>query len=278
MNRLAGFRTLRISFGRCSLEYMIQKDHPGLPWMVFFHGFGQDSRAFETLFPVFQQSYNLISIHLYYHGESWVEGKNPLKKEEWLENIRLLLEREQVPSATFLAYSMGAKFALVAASELPEKVEQLILLAPDGLVMNPWYRFAAKTRVGRTILSVSTFWMPVLQPLFLLISKLGLVKQSLARFAMQQMATREQRKQVVRVWLMFRNIWPDNQKMTKLLSSGKLSVRLVLGKHDAIIRVKTLEPVRKKWPQIEWLILDCGHASLVEKLAKSLTNKTTTGN
>lgn len=274
---LAGFRTLRISHGRCSLEYMIQKDHPGLPWMVFFHGFGQDSRAFEQLFPVFEQRYNLISIHLYYHGESWVEGKEPLQREEWIENFRLLLEREQVSSATFLAYSMGAKFALVAASEIPEKVEQLILLAPDGLVMNPWYRFAAKTGLGRMILSISTFWMPVLQPLFLLISKIGLVKQSLARFALQQMATRDQRKQVVRVWLMFRKIWPDHQKITRLLSTGKLPVRLVMGKHDSIIRVKTLEPIRKKWPQIEWLILDCGHASLVEKLAKSLANKPING-
>lgn len=267
---LNGFRTLRISEGRCQLEYCLKKSHPESPWMVFFHGFGQDSRAFDDLFAIYSDSHNLLSVHIFYHGESWVEGKNPLRQEEWIACLARLFEKEEMAVSDFWAYSMGAKFALVAALALPERIGNLFLLAPDGMVMNPWYRFAAQTFLGRILLKLAANWMPALRPIFWLFSKIGLVKPPLARFALLQMATKDQRKQVLRVWLMFRLIWPDANRFRDLVAEKKLKVRLILGKHDSIIKPSSFKKFKNQIPLLEWVVLDCGHSSLIEKLAKLL--------
>jgi len=270
---VSGFRTLRVSDGRCQLEYCIKKNHPEFPWMVFFHGFGQDSRAFEELFSVYSGTHNLLSVHIFYHGESWMEGKKPLEIAEWNSCLTALLEKEEVPSADFWAYSMGGKFALVGALSMPERVRSLTLLAPDGMVMNPWYRFAAQTAPGRVLLRIAALWMPIVRPLFWLFSKLGLVKPALARFALLQMATSDQRKQVLRVWLMFRKIWPNGNDLKKVVQLNHFKIRLVLGKHDSIIKPSSFKKFKSQIPEMEWLLLDCGHSSLIEKLAKILVKE-----
>lgn len=265
-----GFRTFRISEGRCQLEYCIKKNHPELPWMVFLHGFGQDSRAFEDLFGIYENSHNLLSLHIFYHGESWIEGKKPLEIEEWLSIWDRLLEKENVKNPSIWAYSMGAKFALTSAIFRSNQVGPLFLMAPDGMVMNPWYAFATQNQFGRKILAISYFWMPVFRPIFWMLSKVGLVRPALARFAWLQMATLKQRKQVVRVWLRFRKIWPNPKMVRQLVAEKKIKIHLILGKFDPIIRPALFKKLQTSMPEMEVLLLESGHSRLVEKMADIL--------
>ena len=49
---------------------------------------------------------------------------------------------------TLIGFSLGGRMALSFLQANPEKVEKLILLAPDGLKVNFWYWLATQTCLG----------------------------------------------------------------------------------------------------------------------------------
>ena len=54
-----------------------------------------------------------------------------------------------------LGFSLGGRIALSLYQAQPENVEKLILLAPDGLIVNFWYWFSTQTWIGNNIFSFS---------------------------------------------------------------------------------------------------------------------------
>ena len=268
------WKTNLVTAGRCQLEYKLKKNHPGLPWMVFFHGFGQTSRAFDAVFPLLTPGFNLLTVHIFFHGSSSLEGTKPVTKSEWQAIIEALLAKEDIDTVHITAFSMGCKFALVTAERIPHRIQSLTLLAPDGFVMNPWYRFATQTPFGRLCLKFSIAFSPFFRLLVGLLSKTGFVKPALGRFAEYQMAHAHQRQLVQDVWIMFRKIWPDWPTLALEIEQYKIPVKVVLGKHDSIIHTGKFVPKQPEWKGFTWILLQSGHSSLVEKYAASLKENT----
>jgi pimeloyl-ACP methyl ester carboxylesterase len=80
---------------------------------------------------------------------------------------------------TLLGFSLGARIALTLYEANPEKVERLVLLAPDGLKVNFWYWLATQTWIGNKLFAC-TMQHPGWFLLFLkLLNKLKLVNSSI---------------------------------------------------------------------------------------------------
>ncbi len=263
------WKTGLISEGPCQLEYKYIS-HPGKPWMAFLHGFGQDYYAFHAVYPKMEAHCSFLALHLFFHGETSLEGTKPLDPEDWKRLIRSLFQRLEIDNAHWMAYSMGAKFTLLSYQEMPELFSGITLLAPDGVVMNPWYGFATKTMFGRFCTRVCLEYMPAFRFLVIVLGKLKLVRPSLGRFAASQLSTEEDRERVLDVWLRLRKMWPDEQKWRPYFNQHPIPFVLVLGKHDTIMSKSKFRTKRKEWTNIKWLDLEAGHASLVEKFAKEI--------
>lgn len=240
--------------------------------MVFLHGFSQTGKAFEPIFEIFQPRYSLLSIHIFFHGQSQLDESRPLLPEEWLELIHGIFQKLGIEKGRFLGFSMGCKFALFTAQIAPQLVTSLELLAPDGVVMNPWYRFGARTWFGRMCMRLFLSYLPAMRFLVLMLSRLGLLRPSLGRFVESQLASSAQRKRVLSVWIMFRNIWPNWNILPEKLISHHISTRIVLGRFDSIIPLPKFERQREKWKFVNWQVLDAGHSGLVDKYASEIRN------
>jgi len=266
------WKTGLISQGPCQLEYKFTS-HPGKPWMVFLHGFGQDFRAFEPMYTVLNEHFSFLSLNLFFHGESSLEGTGPLLPEDWKVLIEDLFEKLEIDKALWMAYSMGAKFTLTSYQLVPQLFSGITILAPDGVVMNPWYGFATQNAFGRFCLSASLRYIPLFRYLVILLGRIGVVRPSLGKFATGQLATRESRKLVLDVWLRFRKIWPTESIWRGHLKKDPIPVMIVLGKYDTIMSKKKFQKKREEWKEVQWLELDAGHASLVEKFASKLAKQ-----
>lgn len=268
-NHQENWKTGRIYLEPCQLEYKVQ-DHPGLPWMVFLHGFGQDYRAFDEVYKAMEGHFSFLSIHVFFHGESILEGNDPLRPSEWIAVLEALFAKLDIQNARWMAYSMGAKFALVTYQYKPEWFESLILLAPDGIVMSPWYQFAARTVPGRLVLKICLKWMPFFHLLVHFFTNIGLIRSGIGRFASHQLSHPEGRELVLNVWLRFRRIWPKEEVWIKHFRSRPIPFMIALGKYDSIIAKSNFVEKRQNWKGVTWAEFDAGHASLVDRFASKM--------
>jgi len=269
---LGTWKTGFVSQGPCQLEYKYQ-NHPGKPWVVFLHGFGQDFHAFDPVYAVLEGQNSFLALQIFFHGESSMEGEAPLKPSDWMLVINQLFKKLEIENAHWMAYSMGSKFTLLTYQLQPDLFNGLTLLAPDGLVMNPWYKFATRTFFGRIILKTSLRFYFIFRYLVRFLGFIGLVKPGVIRFAQSQLSDKQGRELVQSVWLRFRLIWPESEIWSLHLENRPIPFLVCLGKFDRIIPARKFQSKRNLWKGVQWLNFDAGHASLISKFAESINKQ-----
>ena len=268
------WRTGLVSHGLCQIEYK-HKSHSGLPWVVFIHGFGQDFQAFNPIYEVLEGKYSFLALHIFFHGESDIDSDIPLELSDWQTIVEKLFVSLHIEKAHWIGFSMGGKFTLISLQLMPHLFSEVTVLAPDGIVMNPWYRFATQNFIGRFCLRVLLLYIPFLRFLVLAFSKIGLIKSSLGRFTEHQLSSPEKRELVLNVWIRFRKIWPSEKIWRQHIKDLKIPVGIVLGKYDSIITVRKFKKKRQEMKDVSWLEISAGHSNLIEKFARTLKSSIT---
>lgn len=177
--------------------------------------------------------YRLVAFDLPFHGETiWREGLE-FTIEDLMEIIRLCPETS---GSLFglMGFSLGGRICLSLLETQPELVEFLILLAPDGIRVNPWYRLATRTRVGNRIFR---YTMKNPHWFFQLIKagkKAGLVNESIFRFVEKQVGNKEMRNKVYMVWTTLRSFRPNLTVIRHMILQHAIPVGMIYGKFDRI--------------------------------------------
>ena len=255
--------------GPLLLEYKMQQ-RAGKPWALFLHGFGQDYHCFDSLYPPLSADFSFLAMHLPFHGESLLEGNDVLTKQEWCSLFEQLFQELKIENVQAFGFSMGAKFLLSALEMKPEFFNSITLLAPDGISMNPWYRFATTTFAGRVVLRFGLSLFPLFKGLIILLTRLKIIRPALSRFAIAELHSPAGRERVLSVWLRFRKLWPEVQVWTRHCRSLEIPVRIVLGRYDGILPLHRYQKMKNENPWINWEVLNCGHAGLIDQYAAGL--------
>lgn len=104
------------------------------PPLVFLHGFGGGSSAYEwsNVFPAFAADYRVFAPDLI----GWGESDHPAKDyqiEDYLTVIQDFFERLSLRSAYVVASSLTAAFVIRVAIAHPDLFKALILVSPSGI-------------------------------------------------------------------------------------------------------------------------------------------------
>ena len=127
------------SLGR--MVYYTPSEHPWKdassnhkPTLVFLHGFGGGSSAYEwsKVYPAFASEYRVIAPDLIGWGRSEHPEQN-YQIEDYLTTIREFLEATCSEPVTVVASSLTAAFTIRLAIAHPELFQSLILTTPAGL-------------------------------------------------------------------------------------------------------------------------------------------------
>jgi len=238
--------------------------------VLFFPGFGQEEAQYIKLIQALGEKYKVIVVDLFFHGGSkWLKQDEPLLVDEWKELMDSLIKKEFIEKFRMMGYSMGARFAMLTTSLYPDRVTHLTLVAPDGIMLSNWYRFAVENPLTRSL-----FKAVVLRNSFMLrrfaerVSKIGLLDKKIYRFSSSQLQTQEQRERVYYSWVVFRNIKVSIVKLATLLKDKNIPVDFYMGEHDRIITLKRIEPLRNLLPESRLFMLPSGHTHLVNDIAR----------
>ncbi|MFL5727969.1 MAG: alpha/beta hydrolase [Cytophagaceae bacterium] len=236
--------------------------------MLCFHGFGQTSVYFHELEEVMKDEYTIYNFDLFYHGQSFWHAKDtPISKEYWAGLIGKFLKEKNIDRFSLTGFSMGGKFALATLEAFPERIDKIILIAPDGIKTSFWYSLATYPEWTR-----SFFRRLILKPgLYFNLTKFlrffRIVDAGILRFANTQMLTREQRRRVYYSWVVFRELKFDMDKLAGLFIHHQIKPDIFLGTLDRIITEKNMDVLLKKLNHYEIHLLESGHSNLIKAVA-----------
>jgi len=220
--------------------------------------------------------FTIIAMDMPFHGETaWKEAElffDPRDLPPLLEKIAAGLPGRR-PEWWLMGYSMGGRVALQLLELVASRIGRLVLLAPDGLVVNPWYRLATRTGAGNRL-----FRRTMKHPgwLFFLLRtghRLGLVNPSLYKFAAHYIDDDALRQLLYTRWTVMRGFRPRLDPIAGFIRERQIPVLLFYGRFDRIILSKRGVRFQKRiQPFGRLTVLPAGHAILHPKFMEVISN------
>jgi pimeloyl-ACP methyl ester carboxylesterase len=245
--------------------------------VLCFHGYGEDAETYLFLDKYAGNQFTFYSIDLPFHGKTeWREDLN-FKHKDLLTIVEEILkpkDQKQETSnqqLTLLGYSLGGRVALSLCQAMPDKIEKLVLLAPDGLKLNFWYWLTTQTWLGNRFFHFTMKHPGWFFGFLKLLNKLKLVNASVFKFVNFYIGKAELRKLLYARWTTLRKLKPDSKLIKSFARKNNIQFRLVYGMYDRIILSSVGERFKTGVEeQCKISIIHSGHQLLHEKHIKEI--------
>jgi pimeloyl-ACP methyl ester carboxylesterase len=239
---------------------------------IAFHGFGQESASFNCFAPVLDTEYTMYSFDLPYHGKADLEKSEHPAECMALKTFFLnFLESENIKTFACIGFSIGARLSLVLLELFTDKIESMILIAPDGFRLNIWYKLATGSRLTRAIFKHIIYNPDLFFWLTGIMVRLRFVHPGVSRFAISQMSSLLKRERVYYTWMFFRKIHFSKRRILSNLLRNNISTSIYLGSEDKIIQPKQFDfLVKTPETNCKIILLPAGHNDLIEETARYL--------
>jgi pimeloyl-ACP methyl ester carboxylesterase len=261
-----------LTYGPFQLEYQVignpSKSESPRAWLAF-HGFGRDAKDFAMFEGLMEDRDVIYSFNLFQHGLSVFPSERlknqPMTLDEHKGLIDFILDHFNLDRFSLLGYSMGGKIALKTVESHAEQIQSMLLIAPDGVKLNPWYKFASGTMIGRNLYRALTRhpW-----PLFRVadFSKFtGIITPKIHRFVYNHMDSFEKRRQVGETWLIYREFHPELALVQENINTHNIPIHLIYGRYDSVIQPWQGQKLDEGLDQNALHLLEQGHLLLNDK-------------
>lgn len=252
-----------VHFEQSILHYQVFGQGPRT--LLLFHGFGQDSSVFKEMAEALQEHFTCYSFDLFFHGASArSKGDTALEKETWANALQQFLAENNIGRFSVLGFSLGARFALTAAEAFAARIDHLVLLAPDGIRENGWYRLATSSSLLRAYFKGMIANPSRFTRLIQLARRLRLAPAPLLRFAESQMNTEEKRWRVYHAWVVFRQLRVELPPLADLLKKNNVQTAVILASHDHVITADSVQPLVRHLPAAGLHVVNARHHGLID--------------
>jgi len=250
------------TYNSSSLFYL--KSGNGKKVLLLFHGFGQDHKGFKPLMDSLKDEYTCYAFDLYFHGQSqWAQGEQPLEKQLWKETLDTFLRENQIDQFSVLGFSLGGKFALASVEQFPERIQQLFLVAADGVKTSFWYWLATYPFSGRKLFKSMITHPNRFFSIGRFFHRIGLLENGVLRFAESQMNTEAKRLRVYYSWVVFRHLDFSMKTIARLLNQFEIQTTILVGKYDKVIPSKNMTRLITRLQHGKLEVAEVGHNQLL---------------
>ncbi|MFM2286537.1 MAG: hypothetical protein RLZZ543_2034 [Bacteroidota bacterium] len=253
-----------------SIQWKATRFGSGPQWLIALHGYGQEASVFRHFAELHHDIYSLLVIDLAYHGTQSSMQKGFIFDEAYASAwMQAMLDQLAISKIGLLGYSIGGRISMSIAAWFPEFIEELILIAPDGMPVSSTYRCLTGTRAGQMLFRKFISSPGIAFLLIRLGEKLKLLPLKVADYFRNEISTEEKRQQLFDTWMAYRKCLPQ----ARLLREQRaLPVMCILGKSDKVIPFrKARRFALKQFASVQLLELNMGHNLLSEKAMKQIS-------
>lgn len=260
-----------ISFKNSTIHY--RQFGYGAKLLFCFHGYGRESDTFYILERRLGSLFTIIAIDVPFHGlTDWKDEivLKPKYLQQFLFEIRSSLNKGNI-KFSLLGFSMGGRIALHLTQLMPDKVERLILLAPDGLSFNFWRWLAGETWAGNKFLYYTIHNAVWVSYILRKAESLHVIHSSLADFLGYYLHNEENRINFYHRYISMQKFKPSLKKLKRLIRKYRIPVKMMFGKYDNIIPYTGGEKFRERIEELASIkIVNTGHHLLSEAYADEI--------
>jgi pimeloyl-ACP methyl ester carboxylesterase len=260
-----------LSFDQSTVHYL--KHGSGKRILFCFHGYGESSSNFSFLSNHLKDGFVIIALDLPFHGETkWESGSFDANKLKSIIHKILQQENLSPQGISLIGFSLGGRIALSLYEKMPDQIDRIVLLAPDGLKLNFWYWLSTQTYLGN-----KTFKLTMKSPgwflgMLRIGNKIKLINRSIYKFVEYYIHDDRVRRELYDRWTCMRKCRPTLSVIREKIGQHRVTVRLLYGKHDRIILASPAERFIKGLNDARITMLDCGHQVLHQKNAEQIVN------
>lgn len=109
-----------------------QNGPPGAPAVVLLHGFGSSLHTWDVWAKGLATTHRVVRIDLPGSGLSPPDPAHDYRDERSLDMLIALMDSLGLQRTSLVGHSMGGRIAWTFAAKFPERVDKLVLVAPDG--------------------------------------------------------------------------------------------------------------------------------------------------
>ncbi|MEO9477748.1 MAG: alpha/beta hydrolase [Cyclobacteriaceae bacterium] len=237
--------------------------------LLTFHGFGQDHSIFSPYFEDLENEYTLYSFDLFYHGKSHRLNRS-LSKSEWANYISEFLEDNQIDRFSLLSFSLGGRFCIALADFFSNQIDQIIMLAPDGIYKSSWFLLAV-SKLGNPLFKYLMTTQGAFDRLLKLARVFRLANTALIKFSEQELGTDTRRAQVYKTWTYFSPLQYSKHEKYEVFKKLQLPPHIILGIRDSILPAEKMEAILSRYEHVFIHKIDAKHNQMI-KLSKSLVS------
>ena len=259
-----------IDFGASRFHY--KKYGNGSRLVFCFHGYGELAESFAVFEPLLGEDFTLYAIDAPFHGKTSWKGELLLKPADLMEIMNRIAGSADQQLILF-GYSMGGRMAMKLFELMPQRIEKMVLVAPDGLHKNKWQWFTTKTILGNRLFKYTMQNPSWIFEMLQWAERFNWMNKSISKFVHFYLDDPRQRAELYKIWTTTRRFRPDLRKVKKGIEAHKVLVHLIFGKYDRIILAKRGHHFSKG---LESLIrvkeIEAGHQLLQKKYANIIAS------
>ena len=131
------------------------RDHPAL---ILIHGFGSSLHSWDAWAEDLMDRYRVLRFDLPGSGLSPPDQTGLYTDARAFELIEAVMARDGAERVTLIGHSLGGRIAWSYAARFPDRVDQLILISPDGYE-SPFFRYNQPARIP-IIARLAPYFLP----------------------------------------------------------------------------------------------------------------------
>lgn len=226
--------------------------------LLAFHGFGQDAYYFKPFASALKADYTLVAIDLPGHGKTkWVD--RVFDGPALMAIVQGFKNDMQVDQFSLLGYSIGCRLGLSILTLQANWVEQVFLMAPDGIRRNFYYEWATKNFFGKRIFQFICAHPDKFIRFVNQLSKMRLITKSKMKFLEKNLKDEKYRQQVFKVWNFLSPHTPRKAIVHYYLRKNPVHLHLLMGEQDAIFPPAIGQSYIQGIKNATLHVLPCGH-------------------
>jgi pimeloyl-ACP methyl ester carboxylesterase len=109
-----------------------QSGPPDAPAVVLLHGFGSSLHTWDAWAQGLARTHRVVRVDLPGSGLSPPDPAHDYRDERSLDMLLALMDSLGLQRSSWVGHSMGGRIAWTLAARFPERVDKLVLVAPDG--------------------------------------------------------------------------------------------------------------------------------------------------
>jgi pimeloyl-ACP methyl ester carboxylesterase len=246
--------------------------------LLAFHGYGMTGKQFNVMEQAVLGEYRVYGFDHFFHGLSKLDGWDEQQILAGMPKamVRLYLEewfkvygRQRI---SLMAYSIGANFVLILLEDYADLIDEVILMAPDGLAGYDGFKFLQHNNIGRTLFKGITKSKWLAPGILKALKRIKVIDESLYTIAYNEIDTPQKREDVFYTLNLIRFLQPDVQKITEYINRYHIKCMLIFGKDDLLFPRKPAQPVIDLLNNAEVHEVPMGHWLVTAALDMYLVN------